>query len=271
MSRPLVLLTLIASVCFGSPAAFQVSERLASSSGDLKDPDAEVLINRTLAVMNSPLNQLQSFDSLSTGTLVMGDQKLPITIKTKGSDRVRVELLKSDGTNVRVLNSGTAVLWQSNGKRRDLIANNTIAERVTHIPAVSLLTEHSNSNVAVALEKKTDGTSPTDSAVALRLHSDDPTQEAVFAKFSKVTFHIDSSTGLVSRLEYTNYAENGDDETTSQVEIVYSDYRSVNGVAVPFRQLTYIDGQLAQELTLDSVRFNVGISESEFSLEGGGK
>lgn len=46
---------------------------------------------------------------------------------------------------------------------------------------------------------------------------------------------------------------------------VYSNYKVINGIAVPMTQETYIDGQLRHTLVIDDVKFNVEFSASEFS------
>jgi hypothetical protein len=81
----------------------------------------------------------------------------------------------------------------------------------------------------------------------------------------KREFEVDPQTGLVSKLRFTSYSED-DDVTRTEVEIVYSDYRRVNGIAVPFHQQTYLDGRLRTELQLSDVQFNVAIPDSEFLL-----
>ena len=82
---------------------------------------------------------------------------------------------------------------------------------------------------------------------------------------TRTTFYVDQTSGLVSKLEYTNYAEN-DSDAQQKVEIVFSDYRNINGAWVPFRQTSYTDGKLESELVLSSVSFNVGVPDSEFDL-----
>jgi hypothetical protein len=48
------------------------------------------------------------------------------------------------------------------------------------------------------------------------------------------------------------------------LEVYYSDYRDVGGVAIPFQQKRVFSGTPVAELHLTSVQFNVGLSDSEF-------
>jgi hypothetical protein len=62
-----------------------------------------------------------------------------------------LELQRPSGTTVRILNHGEAVMQRPDGTVHHLLMNNTYGERVSHIPAFSLLAE--NQAQAVALDQ----------------------------------------------------------------------------------------------------------------------
>ena len=78
------------------------------------------------------------------------------------------------------------------------------------------------------------------------------------------SFEVDPSTGAVTKLSFLSYSEDG--VTKIQTTIVYSDYRIVSGVAVPFKQQTYVDGVLRTELQIQDVQFNTAIPATDFDL-----
>jgi hypothetical protein len=49
-------------------------------------------------------------------------------------------------------------------------------------------------------------------------------------------------------------------------EIRFSDYRNVNGVLAPFSVNETIGGQKARDITLDNIRFNSGLLDTDFQL-----
>src|SRR5204863_8589386 len=53
-------------------------------------------------------------------------------------------------------------------------------------------------------------------------------------------------------------------ENRSPVDRVFSDYRLVDGIPIPFRVEQYVSGQPDQVLTWTSVRLNVGIADNVF-------
>jgi hypothetical protein len=70
----------------------------------------------------------------------------------------------------------------------------------------------------------------------------------------KTTVWISRTNGYLLRLQYTNTAEQ-DSNDTQIIQIDYSDYRLIAGMAVPFHQITTA-GQLTLDLVIDSVQVN---------------
>ena len=98
-----------------------------------KDPAGLAVAQRAMGALSGQAQNLQ--DSLTTGTLTLPGDKpkvFSVVIKTKGTQKVRVELSNADGTRARILNQGQAAIQYPNGKVRKLLMNNTLAERVTH-------------------------------------------------------------------------------------------------------------------------------------------
>jgi hypothetical protein len=57
---------------------------------------------------------------------------------------------------------------------------------------------------------------------------------------------------------------------TAKIEMYFSNYQNVNGIAVPFKRSLYVDGKLATDLTLTSIAFNTGLVDSDFVPACGG-
>ena len=60
------------------------------------------------------------------------------------------------------------------------------------------------------------------------------------------------------------YATPGPDGRPSQAEEVFSDYRKVNGIEVPFKASVLRDGRLILDRTLKTVTFNVPVDAALF-------
>jgi len=75
-----------------------------------------------------------------------------------------------------------------------------------------------------------------------------------------VRLYIDQNNRIVRQV----YTTPGPDGRPSQAEEVFSDYRKVNGIEVPFRASVLRDGRLILDRTLKSVAFNVPVDASLF-------
>ncbi|MGH9531090.1 MAG: hypothetical protein ACRD2Q_01775 [Terriglobales bacterium] len=234
-----------------------------------KDPQGIAVVQQAISAMAGTTLAQGNLDSVSTGTLLIGGSSpaaFPITIKTKGTRKVRSELERPNGKGVRILNDGRAAIVRADGKIRRLSRVNTVAERVTHIPLLSLLAEFQDADVEVKADAATMSDARPVAVVTLSLvavDKNDPVENP--REVTLTTFLIDASTGFVAEVRYTSHAENNPLDKRPVV-IRYSDYRQVSGIWVPFRQTTYLDGKLESELVLGSVSFGVGLSDSEFEL-----
>ncbi|HEV8525689.1 MAG TPA: hypothetical protein VGQ71_14435 [Terriglobales bacterium] len=241
----------------------------------IKDPQALAIAQQALAAMDRVQGRITYQDSVGEGTLVLNGPQpvsIPVTLRTKGTRQVRVELQGAPGSTVRVLNSGRAVVQSPDGSRRKLILNNTLAERVTHIPAFSILAESDDPSVNVEYGgafaiSVTAGVVPSVNAEKLSFSavSSDAADFGSFREITRNSVYVDKVTGMALKIEHTNYSENNPSFKT-KVETYFSDYRDVQGILVPFRQTTYYDGKLESDLWLKSVTFNVGLSDTEFAL-----
>jgi len=209
------------------------------------------------------IGQAQSFRQ--DGTTVT----MPIVKKSKGTKMVRTELQRAEGARIRVVNGGVGGVRNPDGTIRRLFSNNTVAERIEHIPALSILSEWQSSNIEVRYVGTDAVNGSPVQVVAISLI---PTSDPKWADFYRTTtqtlFYIDQASALVSKIQYQNFAEN-DSNVSEKVEIVFTDYRPVSGVLVPFKQASYADGNLRSTLTFTSVAFNAGLSDSEFAVPGG--
>jgi outer membrane lipoprotein-sorting protein len=235
-----------------------------------KDPQALEMAQKSLLAMSGTTSLNSILDSQTTGTLTLyapdGPVSMPITYNTKGTHQIRVELQQPAGMAVRIVNNGQGILQKPDGSIVNLLMNNTLAERVTHIPVFSLLAE--NLDPAVKVQSKGSSTvnnSVTNDVVLSYIPNPASPDASAFEKMTQHIFHLDQSTGLVLKVDYQNCAEN-DTNACQKVETVFSDYRSVQGVLVPFLQTTSTDGKPYSQVALKSVSFNVGLSDSLFSL-----
>jgi hypothetical protein len=235
-----------------------------------KDPQAIAVAQKALAAMGGAQALLAYQDSQATGNYTvyggLTPTTYPITLKCKGTQETRVELQKPSGTAVRVVNQGQGAISRPDGSVIHLLMNNTLAERVNHIPLLSILAEYQNGNISIQYQGTAAVGGQTADVVAVSLvPTTDAIQGPLFAATTQTMFYVDQTTGLIDKIQFTNYAEN-DPNSPQRVEVYLGSWESVNGISVPFHQTTYTDGNMESDLVLSSVSFNVGLADSEFVL-----
>lgn len=191
-----------------------------------------------------------------------------LVYETGGTQRIRRTTQSDYGSVVRIVNTGVGQLTM-NGIVTPLPLDSTIGERVRHIPALSLIAEVSNPSLEVTYE----GSEAINGSVCDRISISqpligDPQQADAFRELTKTTFWIDQETRFVLKEAHTERNINPT-PGTYRVELYFANYRQVQGVAVPFTQVTFVDGQPVSEVAISAVQFNAGVPDSDFELQGG--
>jgi len=238
-----------------------------------QDPQAIAVAQAAFAAMGGAQAVAAYQDSVASGTatIYVGGTPVsyPITLKSKGLRETRNELQMPKGTNIRVVNQGQGAITRPDGAVKSLDANNTFYEHVSHVPLLSVLAEYAGGNVNLLYKGTATVQGQTEDVIELDFVPDlGPGNGPVWASMSRTLFFVNQSTRLVDKTQHSSFGEGNPNDTFNE-EVYYTDYRSVNGILVPFHQTVFIDGQLDTDLKLASVNLNVGLSDSDFALPQG--
>lgn len=234
------------------------------------DPQALVVAQAAFTAMGGTQAISGYQDSLASGTATIytggTPVSYPITSKSKGLRETRTELQMQKGTNIRIANQGQAVIVRPDGSVKSLYSNNTFYEHVDHIPILSVLAEYGNGNVNLLYKGVAQVQGQSEDVIEIDFVPNlDPVQGPMFASMSKTLFFVNQTTKLVDKTQQSVFYE-GDQNDTFNEEIYLADYRSVNGLLVPFHQTVDIDGQLDSDIQFTSISLNVGLLDSDFAL-----
>ena len=168
---------------------------------------------------------------------------------------------------MRIVNQGQGVIFKPDGTVKNLNLDNTLAERVPHIPLFSLLSEYQNSTINVAYQGTVDIGSTSSDVVAVSFvpATAAPSEVALYVARTQTLFFVDQKTSLVTKIQFINYAEN-DPNSEKKYEVYFAKYQSIDEIAAPFQITTYVDGQLQEQINLDTFAFNVGLPDTDFAL-----
>ena len=82
---------------------------------------------------------------------------------------------------------------------------------------------------------------------------------------STMDFYLDAATLLPSAVVFNAHPDN-DPGTNIPVEIDFSNYQAISGIAVPLHIQKYLQGSLVTDLVISNAVFNTGLPLSTFAI-----
>jgi hypothetical protein len=234
------------------------------------DPQAVMVAQAAFNAMGGSQAVAGYQDSLSSGTVTIYSSgtpvSYPVTMKSKGLRRTRVELQMPKGTQVRIVNQGQGAMIRPDGSVKNLNSNNMFYEHVNHVPLLSVLAEYGNGNMNLLYKGTAQLQGQTENIIEIDfLPNLDPINGPIFASMGRTLFFVNKSTSLVDKIQTRPFYEDGDKDACIE-ETYFADYRSVNGLLIPFHQTDFINSSIETDFQLTTISFNVGLQDSEFTL-----
>lgn len=234
---------LLLAIAFALPAGAQISGSAV---------DAQSIVQRASAAMGcsivNPATEIRVTAHVQTPSI---PAPMALTIDSQGNSRWRSELDTPKEHKVTIVNDGKGQIQHADGHVTPLSDDNSSHQRPMHIPCLTDIALAPGRIEATYL--RTEATAADSLDVIKLLPVNRPTQKAAADRF-KTVFWISRNTGYVAKAQYINASEQ-DSNDTQTVEIDYDDYRVVQGLAVPFHQVTH-SGNFSLDLQIDSVQLN---------------
>jgi hypothetical protein len=233
-----------------------------------KNAQALALVQAALGKHGAP-SQTASCTATGTLQLLSGSPKTyPITFKSYGLRKLRTELQTDKGTRVVVVNDGFGTIFMPDGTLRRLSVTNTQTQRVSYIPSLSLFGEAMKDDTSVELYGKSQINGSSETVVSVGLYrGKDKRNASKLQAHTRTYFAINDASGLVDHMQYSNYAEQSD-SNVQKVDVLFADYRLIDGFLIPFHQTTSGDGSPMTDLMLTSATCNGSpVVESDFDLK----
>jgi len=192
-------------------------------------------------------------------------ESMSIVLEFNGGSQMRSQVATPKGDVLWVVSNGQGAIKRASHAVRYISRSNTLFQHPLQIPLLSHLSEVGNPSVAVEYVGTDQVNGVPVEAISLSVASASSADASFTREITRVLYDIDTTTGYVLRVRGVNVAEN-DSGARQIVETLLSDYRIVNGVAIPFRQQTFTDGSLLQDLTLNTAEVGVSLPDSDFAL-----
>jgi len=245
---------------------FAGAETLPAQAPNVLTPDATAKILKAVLQAHYGPGSAPT-DVTGVGRLTQGSQPAQtFRFFIKGTQQMRYEFGDGTSPSISIFKSGQGSRGLQSQMRA--IEDHASEAHASLLPFLDLLSEAGNPALEASYEglKSLAGAPVYHFALSLRDKSASirllrrPLDE-------QADFYVDARTLLVVRSVHYRYAENNLELRVPSV-LDFSDYRSVNGVHVPFRIVNTVGssylGLTQSVLVLQSVAFNQGIPESLF-------
>lgn len=208
----------------------------------------------------NPVNSVGESGSV-TRTVGPDQEQGTVTLQSSGIMNSEVDISTAAGvrSEIRTM-TGTYPdgAWIGlDGTRHPMKLHNCWTDAVWFFPALSLLADYADPNLIFDdLGPEQYGGS---SVEHIRVHrnvqglSQDKTE--LIARLSTVHYYLDSQTAIPRALAFATHADD-DLEINIPVGIIFFDYRSVNGILVPFRVAESSNGTPLLQITISNAGLN---------------
>jgi len=244
------------------------AQQSSSPTIPVRDPQATGILTQCLANSggSAAVAAIQDFTAVGGITYFWAGEQVPgsVTVRGLGSTDFRIDAGLQDGTRSWTVTGLNGSVKEASGKSTSIQTYNAMNLGAQTFPAVRM---------AVALNDPTLSVSPVTSVTlngqkvydvrTQNIYSStiDPTGD--LSKWSTTDYLIDPSTFVLYEIENTLCPNDGS-RGEYQHETIFSNYKQVNGVLVPYSITEKVAGQQTWSIQLNSAEFNTGLTDAEF-------
>lgn len=235
----------------------------------VKDPQAVALASKALQALVG-LTPVKDVALQGSATYAAGpdEETGSVTLEATANGQSRVVLNLSGGQRQEIRN-GPAGAWNGpDGEQHAMATHNCWFEAGWFFPALSLeaaLSDPQLSLVYQGLENR-GGRAVFHLRTFRVLPGQSAEMTAEIARLSALDIYLDAASYFPLALGFNVHADD-DLNLDIPVGLVFSDYRSINGVQVPMHVQKFLQGGLVLDLILVNAVINPGIPQSEFAIQ----
>jgi len=240
-----------------------------SAPSQVTDPKAAALVASAAAAMGG-VQSLAVQDFTATGDITYywagTEEKGSATVRGKGLNELRFDSVLANGTRSWAVNAGSGSLRDTNGKITSIPFHNAITLGNLIFPAARLqsLSIDNTASLTYGGTSSIENSSFEHLGVHKNLFQKDP--DGSGNRLMDADFYFEPSTHLLVGIHDQTHPTRS--MTVDVAHSVYfGDYRPVNGIMVPFSVSEYVGGQKVWSLQITDIKFDTGLSDSDFQLQ----
>lgn len=287
-------LEFVGTVCIFCVGSISVSAQQAVPTSALpttSDPQAVALLQRSLVAIANGV-PVADVTLIGTARRIAGSDDengtATLTALASGGSKVSLDFPSGNRTEIRnpagipladsmpagmAANSISAAqpvgAWSGpDGVRHGISRHNLLIDDAWFVPVLTIgrLLAPGNYQVSYLGQETHNGQNVVHLAAVQPSSDDRPTIAALEQHLSQMDAFLDPSTQLPVALEFNAHPDQNA-VVDIAVEIRFSDYRSVQGVQIPFHVQKYLNGALALDMQFDNSNINSGIAATAFQIQ----
>lgn len=190
------------------------------------------------------------------------------TLRALGTGESRMDLALGSGTRTEIRDAQTGTLlghWTNPSNASGKFAwHNCQTDATWFFPALGSLALGPNVVLSYVGQETRDGES-VQHLQSYIYQPNSPTMPGLTTQLSSMDFYLDATTLLPSAVTFNTHPDNNA-LANLMTEVDFSNYQTMNGVAVPMHIQKYQQGNLMVDITLTSASFNSGLPLSIFTV-----
>jgi hypothetical protein len=252
-----------AAVCFAS-----VALAYSAASGQnppASNPQAVTYAAQSIAAM---VGSVSISDVTLTGSVTWnGPDTGTATLQALGTGESRMDLALTSGTRTEIRDAQTGVplgKWIApNNASGSFAYQNCLTDAVWFFPSLGSLAAIPNVVLLYVGEETHNGA--TVQHLQSYVYQSGQTSSPSPQQLSTTDFYLDAATFLPQAVTFNTHPDT-DPSTNLLVEVDFSNYQTISGVAVPMHIQRYQQGSLMVDIAVSGASFNSGLSLSVFTI-----
>ena len=254
-------------VCF-SAAGWAQQSATQSTTPPPRDAQAVAVLNQAAAIAGgiAPISTVLDFTATGDITYYWAGQEVQGTVllKGRGDSQLSLQATMPQGVRTVVISGGVGSINEVDGYVRKI--SNAINLASLAFPAshlVTVLQDNTSSVAYIGLE--TANGRQVHHVRIQKFPSTDNSVNAALINLGTRDLYVDATTLQITST--VDYARPEGQLSLSLAHVVqFSDYRTVNGVQVPFSITQFGSGQRTSSIQLNQITFNTGLTDGDFHV-----
>jgi hypothetical protein len=241
----------------------------AQQAPSVSSPQAIQLLQRALSALSTgaPLTDVTLVGSAHR---IAGsdDETGTATLKAvPGASRIDLNLSSGPRTEIHNTSSGSpAGTWSGpDGVSHPIALHNLLTDPAWFFPAFHMSHGLASGYAATFVGPETRDGQAVEHVTISHSSVESLAGAPTMARLSQMDFFLDSATFLPAAVTFNIHPDNNA-LLDIPMEVRFSDYRSVNGVQVPFHIEKYLNNGLVLDLQFTTAAINTGLSASQFQV-----